>query len=152
VTEGAAMSDDHWQCQSLLLRFVQSLDAGNADEAVTLLTPDVMWHRQGEVLVGRPAVREVINRRAPDRMIRHHLSNIVVTLRGPLNAASVAYYAVYLHEGRALPRVINGPAHVGDYHAEYIKADGNWGISSLRANRVFTSVSRAQGGQSMGDR
>jgi hypothetical protein len=152
VTEWAAVSDDHWQCQSLLLRFIQSLDAGNADEAVTLLTPDVMWHRQGEVLVGRAAVREVINRRAPDRILRHHLSNIVVTVCGPLNAASVAYYAVYLHEGPALPRVINGPVYVGDYHAEYIKVEGSWGISSLRANRVFINASRAQRGQSTGVR
>jgi hypothetical protein len=142
VTEGAPVPDIQWQCQSLLLRFMQSLDAGNADAAVALLAPDVVWHRQGKLLVGRGAVREVINGRAPDRVIRHHLSNIVVTLHGPQNAASVAYYAVYLHEGPALPRVIKGPAHVGEYYAEYIKADGGWGISSLRANRLFTAASQ----------
>jgi len=142
VTEATLASEIQWQCQSLFLRFMQSLDAGNAEEAVALLAPTAVWHRQGRSVVGPTAVRNVINRRAGDRVIRHHLSNIVVTSHGPLKATSLAYYAAYVHEGPALPRVIRGPAFVGDYYVEYTKFGGHWLISLLRADRIFTTSSQ----------
>jgi hypothetical protein len=140
MTTGAEW-DIQWQCQCVFLRFMQHLDDGRCEEALALLAPHAVWHRQGDLLVGHDAVREAIGRRPQNRLIRHHLSNIVVTVNDPNRASSKAYYVVYMQDGAGLPRTVRGPERAGDYGAEYVKIDGQWIISSLRASRLFvTSV------------
>ena len=135
-----------WACQSLFLRFMQCLDASEAEAVGSMVSPDVVWVRQGQRLVGVAAICRVFGERPPDRMIRHHLSNIVITLEGRDKARSKAYYAVYAHEGLVRPRLISGPERVGDYHAEYVRTDQGWRISHLRAERLFTASNQPPAG------
>lgn len=121
---------------------MRCLDVGDADGAAALVAPDVVWNRQGQRLVGPQAVREVILARTPERLVRHHLSNIVVRLESPETASSVAYYSAYLYEGFARPGQVSGPERVGDYFASYAKLGAGWRIAALRAERLFTIAAR----------
>lgn len=130
---------NQWECQHLFLTFMQCLDAGEAERAVALLSPDVIWHRQGKKLIGPEAVRAAICERPANRLIRHFLSNIVVTIEQINRARSVAYYAVYTRDGNEQPRTVGGPERVGDYHAGYVRGQEGWRIAYLRAERLFTA-------------
>jgi hypothetical protein len=134
--------ESQWECQHLFLTFMQLLDNREAERAIALVMPDVIWHRQGKELVGRDAIRAVVCDRPPNRVIRHLLSNIVVTLEHSAKARSVAYYAVYSHEGADLPGRIGGPERIGDYHAAYVRTPEGWRIAYLRAQRVFAAEPR----------
>lgn len=134
--------ENEWRCQQLFLTFMQCLDAGDADGAVALVAADIVWHRQGQKLVGPTAIRNVIAERPGNRVIRHHLSNIVVTLESPDRAGSKAYYSVYVHEGSAKPGRIDGPERVGDYYAQYLKTSDGWRIALLRADRIFAAAGK----------
>lgn len=136
----SARAGDQWECQQTFLRFMQCVDAGDADGAVAQVAPDVVWHRQGERLTGPDAIRAVIRARPPQRVIRHVLSNIVVTLGEPDRASSKAYYCVYAHDGGDGKRIVSGPERVGDYHAGYARTAGGWRLTSLRAERIFTAA------------
>jgi hypothetical protein len=132
-------ADAQWRCQAVFLHFMQLLDLGKVEEAIALLAPRIVWHRQGEELMGHEAIRVAIGRRPPNRLIRHFLSNVVVTVSDAIHARSKAYYLVYANDGENLPRAVRGPERAGDYEAEYIKVKDLWVISMLRASRLFVS-------------
>jgi hypothetical protein len=138
-------SEGEWDCQCLFLAFMQYLDSGDAENAVRLVTEDVRWFRQGKELVGHEAVRQVLAGRPPGRLIRHFLSNVVVTSHSRYRASSKAYYAVYAHDGAGRPRIVDGPERMGDYHAEYARGPEGWRISRLRAERLFAMAPRHRG-------
>ena len=133
---------DEQACQSVLLRFFQALDAGEAQAAADCVDSEFTWCRHGKTLVGSDVIAKVIAERSPHRIVRHHLTNLVVTLESEDCARSKAYYAVYLHEGLERPRLIQGPERVGDYHAKFRRVADAWRISYLQAERLFV-VSRS---------
>lgn len=140
----AALLESQWVCQQLLLTFMQMLDCGNAEGAAALLAPNARWNRQGQVIDGAAAIRAVIAGRAPNRVVRHHLCNLVVTLRSCDSASAKAYYAAYLHEGAPGVASISGPERVGDYHAEFVRTAAGWRVSYLRAERLFKLAARGE--------
>jgi SnoaL-like domain len=136
---------DQWTCQQQLLTFMQLMDAGNADAAAALLTPDAQWNRQGQIVEGAEAIGAVIAARSPDRIVRHHLCNLVVTLEGSDRASSRAYYAAYISHGSEKTRFAGLPERSGDYYADFVRTTLGWRISHLRAHRLFEA-----GGQPTG--
>jgi hypothetical protein len=136
---------DQWTCQQQLLTFMQLMDAGNADAAASLLTPDAQWNRQGQIVQGAEAIGAAIAARPPDRIVRHHLCNVVVTLEGADRASSRAYYAAYISHGSAEVRSAGLPERSGDYYAGFVKTTRGWRISYLRAHRLFEAAGRPAG-------
>jgi|SRR5579863_836356 len=134
------MSESEWQsqwtCQQVLLSFMQAVDRGDADQAAALVTPSAEWHRQGEIHEGPAAIRAVILERPRGRLIRHHLTGVVVTLHTPVRATSRAYYTVYIQEPSETHRSA-ARSRIGDHHAEFLRTDAGWRISQLRAERLF---------------
>ena len=128
---------DQWTCQQQLLTFVQLMDAGDAEAAAALLTPDAQWNRQGQIVQGAEAIAAVIAARPPDRTVRHHLCNLVVRIEAPDRASSRAYYAAYISHGPAETRSAGLPERSGDYYAGFVKTALGWRISYLRAHRLF---------------
>lgn len=131
-----------WNCQQQLLTFMQLMDAGSADAAASLLTPDARWNRQGHIVEGAEAIGAVIASRSPDRIVRHHLCNLVVTLQAPDRASSRAYYSAYISHGPAETHSVGLPERSGDYYAEFVKTELGWRISYLRADRLFEAGGR----------
>ena len=137
-----ALSSDEIACSRALAAFIQSFDVRDIAGSLAQLAPDVVWHRQGERLVGHAQIAKVIQGLAADRLVRHHLCNLVVHLTGPNSARAKAYYAVYACQGAQRPGLISGPERVGDYHAEFSRCAEGWRISLLRAERLFEAVPR----------
>jgi hypothetical protein len=133
---------DQWTCQQQLLTFMQLMDAGNVDAAASLLTPDARWSRQGHIVEGADAIRAVIASRAPDRIVRHHLCNLVVTLQPPGRASVRGYYSAYISDRSADAHSDGFPARSGDYHADFVKTELGWRISYLRTERLFEAGGR----------
>lgn len=136
---------DQWTCQQQLLTFMQFMDAGNADAAAALLTPDAQWNRQGQIVEGAEAISAVIAARSPDRIVRHHLCNLVVTLESSDRASSRAYYAAYIGHVSAGTRSVGLPERSGDYYAGFVKTTLGWRIASLRAHRLFEAGGHSTG-------
>lgn len=136
---------DESSCLRALATFIQFLDVRDVTGALSQLAPDVVWHRQGERLVGHAQIAAVIGGLAAGRLVRHHLCNVVVRATGPSSARAKAYYAVYAAEGAQRPGLIDGPERVGDYHAEFARHEDGWLISMLRAERLFEAALRGRG-------
>ena len=134
--------NDEAACKRALAAFIQSFDVRDIAGALSQLAPEVVWHRQGEQLVGHAQIAAVIGGLASGRVVRHHLCNLVVHATGPNTARAKAYYAVYASQGAHRPGLIGGPERVGDYHAEFARQQGEWRISMLRAERLFEAASR----------
>ena len=136
---------DQWTCHQQLLTFMQLMDAGDAAAATSLLTRDAQWNRQGHIVEGAEAIGAVIAARSPDRTVRHHLCNVVVTLEGSDRASSRAYYAAYTSHGSAEMRTARLPERSGDYYAGFVKTTLGWRIASLRAHRLFEAGGHSTG-------
>lgn len=133
---------DQWACQQQLLIFMQLMDAGNADAAAALLTLDARWDRQGQIIEGPQAIAAVIAGRSAERIVRHHLCNLVVTLEPPDRASLRAYYSAYICDRRAGTHSSGFPEPSGDYFADFVRTEAGWRISYLRAHRLFERPAR----------
>jgi ketosteroid isomerase-like protein len=62
--------------QTLLWMF-DHLDEGRFDALLALMTPDAVWHRQGQRLEGHAQILASLNERSPTTRIRHLATNLL---------------------------------------------------------------------------
>jgi ketosteroid isomerase-like protein len=74
---------DELECQRLSLDFAQHIDAHEFDRVLELFTEDGVFIRRGTAFSGRPAIRQYLQSRTGDEVIRHLCTNSPSPLRVP---------------------------------------------------------------------
>jgi ketosteroid isomerase-like protein len=69
-----------WQCAKLLTHYYNLVDQEDFAAAVALFSPDIVWSMDGHEYHGRDANLSGMHKLLDDVIIRHLITNIVVTV------------------------------------------------------------------------
>jgi len=117
--------------RDLVARYAHAADRGRLDELCALFTDDgALRIDEREPLVGRDAIRAFLGAtrtsvRSETRsaLIRHHVSNLQITVDGPESATGVSYFFVVSERG---------PDHWGRYRDRYRPDADRWRFAERR--------------------
>lgn len=131
-----------WDCQQVLIRFINDLDARDYEKLAALMAPDGQWFRPDGPARGPEGVLAACRARpAPSGLIiRHVISNIVVDVIDADHAHAVTYLTVYRHEAAAAPQLpvpLAGPYMVGISTNKLARTPEGWRITEKRTTRLF---------------
>jgi ketosteroid isomerase-like protein len=131
-----------WDCQQVLTRFINCLDARDYEGLSACFAPDGVWFRPGGPVRGPSAIHAAVAGR-PDPAsltIRHVISNIVVDPLDEDHAEAVTYLTVYRYEGAPSEKGLApllGPYMVGVSANKLVRVGTKWRISEKRTQRIF---------------
>jgi ketosteroid isomerase-like protein len=134
-----------WDCQQVLTRFINRLDARDYPALAKLFTADGQWFRPGGPARGPEGILAALQARpeSGDLAIRHVISNIVVDVIDQDHAEAVTYLTVYRHEGArngATPVPLTGPYMVGLSTNKLVRTADGWRIGEKRTTRIFERI------------
>ena len=119
------------ECERLLYQLAHLTDHGPHAEIAQLFTEDGDFDRDGTVVVGRQALRDLYSQRPASLMTRHMVSNIMVTVVSAEEASSQAYATVYrfrsTNGAKPVPPVTcDGPESIAEYRDQWVKTAEGW--------------------------
>ena len=114
-----------------IARYAHCVDGGRFAELVQLFAPDGVLEVEGEPPHrGRDAIRAYVTGTGRDLVadtgtprIRHHVSNVLIEMRGPDRARARCYF---------LAVTDRGVDHWGRYHDDLVRADDGWRFACRR--------------------
>jgi len=117
--------------RDLVARYAHAADRGRLDELCALFAGDgVLRIDERAPLVGHDAIRgflggtrESVRGQTETALIRHHVSNLRITVEGPESASGAAYFFVVTERG---------PDHWGRYRDRYRPEGGRWRFAERR--------------------
>jgi 3-phenylpropionate/cinnamic acid dioxygenase small subunit len=118
-------------CERLLLELADLTDHGPYDQIAELFTEDGEFDRDGTVVSGREALRDLYAERPASLMTRHMVSNVIVTMVSEREATSQAYATVYRYRSSEAakpvpPVVCHGPESVAEYQDHLVRTPEGW--------------------------
>ncbi len=132
-----------WQCAKLLTHYYNLIDRQEFDAAVALFTPDIVWSMDGEDFRGRDGNLSALHGLLDDMLIRHVISNIVVTVIDETHAEAVTYLVIYCHpktalaEGKLQSVEANRFSEVAN---ELVRTDEGWRIARREIKTVMVTA------------
>lgn len=124
-------------CEALCRAYGPHADAGEADALANLYTPDGVFDRLGQLVVGRDAIRQLIAGRPPGVWTKHHCRNVRIEVAADGRSAS-GRTDLEMQRGSA------GVEKVDEIRAEYFDAfvltDEGWRFKSRKVVLVPTSA------------
>lgn len=140
----------HWidtlACRTLIETSVRHVDAGDAQAFAALFTEDAVLVRpNGSQLEGRTAIQAAYAQRAADRITRHLVTNVAVTLEGDDRAQARSYVLLWTGSTPEADPVYGRRADarqlVGEFDDTLTKAaDGSWRLQRRHASFVLHSA------------
>jgi hypothetical protein len=131
--------EDELECQRLSIDFAQRIDAHEFDRVLELFTEDGVFIRRGTAHSGRPAIRQYLQSRPADEVIRHLCTNSRIRFVSPTEATGLCYVVFY--KGTQPPDgtfpIPPSPPGVAEYHDSYVKTGAGWRIRERRAQVIF---------------
>ncbi|MEI2776132.1 MAG: nuclear transport factor 2 family protein [Tetrasphaera sp.] len=125
-------------CHRVVVEFAHRLDHREFDRAAALFTPDGVWHRHGEDLVGTEQILETISARPPKLVERHVMTTIHVEVESADHARATAYVLIVRGEGDASgPVEIPQPQALGEFHDRLRRTAHGWRIAERSSTPVF---------------
>jgi len=129
-------------CRQLILESASRADASDPDGLSLLYTEDGILVRPGaEALQGRAAIAAAYRARPADRMTRHLLTNVAVTLESSVSARGVSSVLLWSTSATEAPGPFGRPAHprqvVGEFHDRFTLVDGQWKIARRDASFIM---------------
>src|SRR5215218_9605997 len=88
-------------CERLMYRYAQHVDFGHAARVADLFTEEGVWlGADGRGMHGRDAIRAsfAVRETLTQRQSRHVMTNVLVDVSSPDDAAGVAYLINYRHD------------------------------------------------------
>lgn len=129
-----------WDCSQLMLRFYDAFDAWDYAGMAALFAPDGVWQRAGKTLAGREAIVAELQQRPTTQVVRHVLSNLLVTAANADQAQARFYITVYRHDGgtaRSIPAPLQAPAMLLVVNARLVRHSEGWRILHQAMAREF---------------
>lgn len=134
-------------CRTLIETSVRHVDAGDAQAFAALFTEDAVLVRpNGSLLEGRAAIQAAYAQRAADRVTRHLVANVAVTLEadGRARAHSDVLLWTASTPDAADPvfgRRADARQLVGEFDDQLVKdAEGEWRLQRRQARFVMHSA------------
>jgi len=129
---------EHWELiaremiRDLVASYAHFADTGRFDELANLFTEDgVLKGGEEPEAKGREGIRRFLKgtntslaASTKQAMIRHHVSNLLITVRDPTLAEGSSYFFVVTERG---------PDHWGRYRDTYACVEGRWQFRYRRA-------------------
>ena len=139
---------DEREIANLIVRYARLIDDGRAPEAAELFADDGSWWLGDECkAVGRNAVRALLSRRGANlaRTSRHVCSNLLVEVAddGTSATSSCVLTLWRVDRDEPAPHPVAGPAPVGDYVDQFVRADAGWRIQRRELRPVFVAAPNA---------
>jgi hypothetical protein len=129
---------DRADCENLAINCYSLMDRGFYEESATLFSEDGIWVRGEGPVHTRTGILASLRRRPPERLSRHFVSNIVVTLKNENEAEATAYF-VALHgtriEGAAAKLPV--PVAAGDLVYRFERYSEGWQITYLEPIQLY---------------
>ncbi|HVV92492.1 MAG TPA: nuclear transport factor 2 family protein [Hyphomicrobiales bacterium] len=127
-------------CSRVLLRLFLALDERRYDDVAASFLENGMWHRRGQALSGPGEVRRAMAERPATARVRHVITNLVVTPRGPDVADFILYLSAYTHDGPvdAAPPVPATLWMLFVVTGTMASSDGAWRIQEMTMQREFS--------------
>lgn len=127
-------------CSRLAVAYGRFIDVYDDEGVIALFTPDAVWQRPGQPpLVGHAAIRGFLASRDRSTLMRHVMSNFIVTPVDVNHARGLSYWTGYValnHPPQTLATP-QAPFSVGEYQDEYVRGVDGWKISSRSTSYVF---------------
>ena len=137
-TERRAVEAD---CTKLMRQSVVFLDRRQYEPLARLFGPDGEWVRGGKPYAGFDAIMGSLNERAENMLIRHLLTNIVVTAEDEARATGIGYFLVFKALGEdgepPLPAPLTSPSMVAEMRDTYRRGPEGWYIARRETARIF---------------
>jgi hypothetical protein len=128
-------------CTRLMNQSVIHLDRRQYEPLAALFGPDGVWVRGGKPCTGYDGVMASLNERPADVLIRHLMTNIVVTVEDDSTATGIGYFLVYKATGDGgeppQPAPIAAPAMVAEMRDTYRRGADGWYIARRETARIF---------------
>ena len=141
--------NDQWTgklaCRELIEKSVQYVDDGDARTFADLFTDDAVLVRpDGQAIEGREAIFQAYVARAPERMTRHLVTNVVLEAVGPARLSARSYVLLWTGSTRDEAGPGGRPADsrqlVGEFADQLVRGpDGHWRIRRREACFVLHS-------------
>jgi len=127
-------------CTALSIAYARAVDFRDYESFVELFTEDGELDT-GRPLVGRTAIREAMRHRPDELKSRHVLSNIFIDVIDADTARGISYLTLYRHVGpeslRGQPIEFSGPAAVGHYEDQFVRAGDGFLFSRRKLHLTF---------------
>ncbi|WP_226553942.1 nuclear transport factor 2 family protein [Celeribacter naphthalenivorans] len=130
-------------CTKLMKTFSLCTDTFDYDRALGLFVPDCTFQRADETFEGIEGLKFVLNRRNPERLTRHVLSNILIDIKDENTATGQAYALVFGHAG---PLSATGEAPLVSpdslviFNGSFTRMEDGWRIKRWQIGLSFRKV------------
>ena len=118
--------------EQTILAMFDHLDEARYDALLALMTPQAVWHRQGQRLQGHAQILAALRQRSPTQRIRHLVSNLLQR-SASAGEAQYSHYmtALKFDDGqvRAGPVTISGPFRMSLVTTQLLQLDGAWRVA-----------------------
>jgi len=135
-------------CMRLMAQYCHGLDTFDVAGILDLFVREGAWLRPGHLrpqdptIEGREAIGLYLAGRERTLLMRHMVSNAVVSVIDAAHASGLSYWTVYKAEnpvaGTAAP--LTGPFAIGEYRDQYRLEDSHWRIVSRTTSYAFRAV------------
>ena len=99
-----------------------------------LFTADGVLERGNGAVQGKEKIRQALEQRRPDAIVRHISSNVIVDVRKPDQASATSVMTLYRVFGSNEPgQALELPEMVADYHDEFRRMSEGWRIGSRQS-------------------
>ena len=122
-------------CARTVLQLFAGMDDLRYDDVTAAFTPEGVWHRAGKALAGHAMIRAAMEERSPERLVRHVITNQLVTVADATHAEGRCYVTAYA--GPKAAPTINAPWLVLTMTQRFERRDGAWKIAEARIERDF---------------
>lgn len=123
-----------WACQQTLAELFYCLDERRYESLTALFEVDGEWLRQGKELKGRTEIMAALNARSATYVIRHVLSNFLVTSRDDEQLDCVGYLTPFAHDSGSIaekPVTLHSPLAIFVSRATFRRVDGAVSLKRL---------------------
>ena len=127
-------------CQTLAVRFWNSIDERDYDGMVALFAPGGVWVRRGKELKAPSDILAAMAERSPTLVIRHVVTNVDVRVTAADAAEAFYYLTVYHHEaGKPVekPVPLHGPRTIMIVRDRFTRTAEGWRILRKETRREF---------------
>ena len=128
------------ECQQLIYRFYQALDAGEFNTLSQFFREDGVWFRQGKKLDGPEAVLKAMGERPIGRKTAHLVQNFVLDIESADKAVAKYFTLVYRHDAdqeNSGPAPIDNALAISMNYDILLKDHQGWRFAEKKSERRF---------------
>lgn len=124
-------------CTDLVLDYAYHRDRPDADGVAGIFAEDAVLSVLGQDFVGRDAIRARLQGAENGPVFRHMMSTVRIFVESDDRASGVSYVTVYSAPPGGLPRPLDAPLGVGEYHDKFVRTAAGWKIQRREFIPVF---------------